>query len=57
MTDEQCNAIVDSINGLKLAMLQVSASIDNMCTYYDDEKLVRQVNLVAQMIEDIGVKI
>lgn len=56
MTDEQCTAIIDAIKELTAATREVAENVNSIWSY-DDEKLVRQVNLVAQMVEDIGCKI
>lgn len=56
MTDDQCNLIIEAIKGLTLAMIQVSESVDNIYSYNDTD-LVKQVNIVAQVIEDIGCRL
>jgi hypothetical protein len=56
MTDDQCTAIVDVIKELTAATREVAENISSIWSY-DDEKLVKQVNLVAQMVEDISIKI
>lgn len=52
MNDEQCTAIVDAIKELTAATNEVAANVWSIISY-NDENLVKQVDLLAQMVEDI----
>lgn len=52
MNDEQCNAIIFAIKELTAATLTVAENLDAIYTYSDSD-LVKQVNIIAQILEDI----
>ena len=51
MTDEQCNAIVDAIKGLTMAVREVAENVDGIYSYHDTD-LCKEVRLVAQILEE-----
>lgn len=60
MNDEQCQALIDCIDRLTKAVenntLRIEASIDNIYTT-STTQLEREIHLVAELIEDISIKL
>lgn len=52
MNDEQCTLIVESIRELTNSIHIVGEKIDNI-GYYSDYQLRKEVNFIAQILEDI----
>jgi ABC-type transporter Mla subunit MlaD len=60
MTDEQCQALIDSLDRLTQAVYdntsRIEGAIDNIYTT-STRQLEKEIHLVAELIEDISIKI
>jgi ABC-type transporter Mla subunit MlaD len=60
MTDEQCQALIDSLDRLTDAVHSSSSKIENAIdSIYTTSttQIEREIHLVAELIEDIAIKL